>query len=784
MLLGFLQAQAYSLPAPAEPAAVSFSHSGGFYPEPVKLVLSSTPDSKIYYTVDGSTPGSHTTLYRGPILITNTAVIRAVAYTGKKRSDFQTHTFFIQEPESQLAVVSVAVTPRVLFDPDGGMFMAGSLASDSLWFRPGANFWSRKEVPVQVELFEPDGKCVYNRQTGFRLFGGMSRLSPQKSFALVARKQYGKARFDYALFGEDNPKDFKYLVLRNSGSDFGKSHFRDALMHELVKDWDLESQAYRPAHVYINGRYWGIYNIREKINRYFLEDHQDVNRDSLDLLEHKDLLRRGSRSHYTQLLRFIQKNDLSDPRNYAYVCSQMEVENFMDYQIAQIYCDNQDAGRNIKFWRPRTANGRWRWILYDTDWGFGLHDAQAYKNNSLAFHTAPNGPAWPNPPWSTFLLRKLLENPDFRRQFVTRFADHLNTSFHPDRVNTAVEAIYQALAPEMDRHLNRWRIPGNKWKDQVDIIRNFALERPEHVRMHLMEMFDTGAQVPVSLTASNGGAIWVNEHLNIEAAGLNGFYFERMPLKITAIPRNGFRFSHWEGLDNSGKQAPRTLVIYLQKQKPVHLKAVFVPFKHPLSEQVVINEISPNYKKASDWVELFNTTKEPVDVSGWILADAGHEFRLPPNSIIQPRDYMIICQDAGRFSEAFPKAYNVIGGLSFGLNRRAETLSLYTGQGASVDSAGYALTPSDTSFTWSLLLPGLDNADPSNWQRITGIGTPNAANPYYLQSTVRVSQVYWVRIGMLLGILVVGILAMPWPAGLRLRWWSAVRHILPVRFRK
>ena len=117
-----------------------------------------------------------------------------------------------------------------------------------------------------------------------------------------------------------------------------------------------------------------------------------------------------------KMLKYIKKNDLAQQEHYDYIKTQMDVNNFMTYQITQIYCDNQDGGGNIKFWRPQMPNGRWRWILYDTDWGFGLHDSKAYKNNSLAFHTEPDGPKWPNPPWSTFILRKLLENPEFAAQ--------------------------------------------------------------------------------------------------------------------------------------------------------------------------------------------------------------------------------------------------------------------------------------------------------------------------------------------------------------------------------
>ncbi|MEN0006322.1 MAG: CotH kinase family protein, partial [Bacteroidota bacterium] len=413
--------------------SIEFSLEGGFYEVPLSVELYA-PGAKIYYTLDGRLPSKYTNRYRGAITIEDTKVLRAIAYEGDQVSPVFSQTYFIDEPATDLAVVSISVSPRLLFDPAKGLFVQGNNAIDTLWKKPGANFWSRRELAANIELFESDGRCVYRNLSGFRLFGGMSRLFPQKSMAIVARKRYGKKRFDHPIFGEQGLKKFKFLVLRNSGSDFGKSHFRDAMMTALVDDWDMEKQDFRPAHVYINGNYWGLFHIREKVNRYFIAGHQEVDKDSLDLLEHQYVRKRGSKRHYLRLMDYLEQHDLSKPEHYAYVESQMDIDNFMNYQIAQIYFDNRDAGGNIKYWRPQTPNGRWRWILYDTDWGFGLHDPKAYRHNALAFHTKPNGPVWPNPPWSTFILRKLLENPTFRQTFVNRFADHLNVSFSEARV--------------------------------------------------------------------------------------------------------------------------------------------------------------------------------------------------------------------------------------------------------------------------------------------------------------------------------------------------------------
>ncbi len=733
---------------------MDFPLPGGFYPDAVKVTLSAEAGAKIYFTLDGNKPTAQTTRYRGPIVLKNSTVVRAVAISasGETSRTFG-QTYFIGEPAGTLPVISLAAPPGLLFDPEIGMFMVGNKAVTESLMQVGANFWTRKELVVNTEIFETDGSCVFNSPVGMRLFGGMSRVFPQKSLALVARERYGAKRFDHPIFGQDGPKHFKFLVLRNSGSDFGRSHFRDALMTGLLKDWDMDKQAYRPAHVYINGKYWGIYNMREKINRYFIADHHNVDKDSIDLIEHRYNLRRGSRAHYMRLLRFLESRDLSDPANYAWVQTQMDVDNFMQYQIAQIYFDNQDAGGNIKFWRPQTPDGRWRWILYDTDWGFGLHDPKAYRFNSLAFHTAADGPFWPNPPWSTFILRKLLENKDFREAFTTRFADHLNTTFHPDRVLAAIEEKYQALLPEMPRHLARWRLSRAKWESHVEIMRDFARERPAYMFKHLSEYFHTGPLGTLQASASPGGTLMLNGHIPVTAGSgdFTGSYFQGAPLEFKAVALPGYRFSHWEGAPvDAGNREFRTPM----PAAGLNLRAVFEPFQHPLANKIVINEISPYHNKAGDWIEIYNTTRETVDVGGWIIADARHESVLP-KAIIGPKDYLILCRDETHFRETHPQAYNVFGALTFGLHKRQDRIGLFSADGAMVDQVSYEVPPSDSAYTLSLLLPHLNNEDLHNWEQQWNEGTPAAANPFYVESRIEVMQKDWLEIGIAGGVLLI-----------------------------
>lgn len=733
---------------------VHFEPQGGFYDEIQSIQLSSPHATDIYYTLDGSLPNKRSHRYVNTIFIDESSVLRVRAYDEDKEGLPQGETYFINEPSSYLPTVSIGINKSILFSPSRGIFVQGNNAVDSLWHKPGANFWTRREYAVHIDMYEQDGEQVYNSLTGLRLFGGMSRLFPQKSLALVARKQYGAPRFKHNFFGKDVPKKQKFLILRNSGSDFGKTHFRDGLMTSLVNNWDLETQAFRAAQVYINGKYWGIYNIREKVNRFFIEDHaKGIDRDSIDILEHYAIRKRGHRYHYREMLDFLERYDLHIEDNYQHLQNYMEVENFMQYQIAQIYFDNRDAGGNIKYWRPQTEDGRWRWILYDTDWGFGLHSDEAYRNNSIAFHTKPNGPHWPNPPWSTFILRKLLKNDSFKKQFVNRFADHLNSSFKEEVVEQKIDSFFFVIQQDMPRHLERWRLEKEKWLHQVEVLRNFAEKRPTYVRSHLDKHFDTGENRSVSVTAGAGGKVLVNDYYAVSGK-YKGIYFQNYPISLRATPNYGYRFVGWTG-DLQGTE--RVHNIDLSNDEHYQFKAQFEAYTHPLSEQIVINEICAKGKHTGDWVEIHNRSEELVNLKDWVLTDARNEFTLPDVELL-PNDYLVICKDAKRFREQYPEAYNVVSGLSFGISKYEEVLCLYSQDGAAVDSVAYQITPLDTVFTLSLAFPDLDNANFDHWEIQTGFGTPNAANPQLISGSIRFQQSQWMQIGIAASVFILGLI--------------------------
>ncbi len=529
---------------PKEP---QFSHESGFYSSNLLVTITaSSPQHEIYYTLDGSVPTKNSLRYQSQVSITKTTVMRAREFgSDGSASAIVTRNYLINET-IQLPVVCLTTDPYNLWDPDSGIYVLGKNYDPS---PPhfGANFWQDWERPVHVEFFEPGGKLGFELNAGMKIFGAWTRDFAQKSLAIFARSQYGAGEIRYQIFPDKPIQRFESFVLRNSGNDWLSTMFRDGMMQSLLKATDLDLVAYRPAVVFLNGQYWGILNIREKISEHYLAANRQVDPQNLDLLENDAQVIHGDAIYYRAMLDFIATHDIRLSTTYDSVKKMMDVDNFMDYEIAQICFDNRDwPGNNVKYWRTRSPQGRWKWIVFDTDFGFGLWNAAAYRDNTLEFATEANGPDWPNPPWSTFLLRRLLENPQFKTDFINRFADHLNTTFNPQRVIQKIDSIKTLLQVEIQRHQLKWRDSARNWQQNVQNLRQFATYRAAFVKTHLMSKFNLKGTAPISLEVSppSAGTILLNS-LQIKQFPWKGDYFKDLPIQITAIPNPGFRFSSW-----------------------------------------------------------------------------------------------------------------------------------------------------------------------------------------------------------------------------------------------
>ncbi|HLO61279.1 MAG TPA: CotH kinase family protein [Bacteroidales bacterium] len=717
-------------------SAVTLSPSGGKFRTSAVITMSSAdPADSVYYTMDGTIPDKSDYLYKGQLTIATDRIIRArTIRTGKLPGPVKSSTY-VGSRTHDIPFVCLSTNPENLWNENYGIYAFGTAPrGDYPYFN--ANFWKDWERPVHMELYDVQGVKKVDQDAGMKIFGAWSRAADQKSLALYARKTYGKGSFEYKFF-EDKPIDkFESLILRNSGNDNMGLQFHDCFMTGLTRKMDVDRQAFQPAAVYINGQYWGLLNIREKVsNNYIAENHQ-VNADSVNLLQFGGDVLDGTNEGYQELINYLnQKTTLQNDADYEKARNSIDIDNFIQYELTQIYLNNRDwPGNNIKFWNTNSPGSKWRWILFDTDFGFGIWDVNDYKLNSLDFALEAYGPDWPNPPWATLILRRMVTNLNFRNNFINQFCDRLNLDFSSSRVNSDLDSLQNLYDHEIVYNFGRWWGNYDEWLGRISNRKTFGQYRPTYCRDFLRTRFSLGSglSITVNVSGSDEGVVKINT-ICPSVYPFTGIYFKNLPIQMTAVPRPGYRFVKWEGTINSTEPS----VTYNMAAAGT-FNAVF---EEDTEEEklIVINEI--NYTSspatdAKDWVEIYNNGASSVDLGEWILTDneidSGYVFTT--GTILTPGSYLVICRNLEDFKTFYPNVSNATGNLSFKLSGEGEIVRLFDNEFNLVDKVNYGVTapwPVDangTGKTIELLNPSLDNELAGSW--LSGLigGTPGTEN--------------------------------------------------------
>ncbi len=545
-----------------------FSHEGGEFNGQSVELSGASEGEEIRYTLDATKPNQTSSLYTSPIIISQDTVIRAKIFKDNYiPSRTETRTY-ITSNTHDLPIVTLVSEPDNFFDQQNGIYEYGPEQNyeNSLPFF-GANFWQDWERDVHFSFYEPTGELGVAIDAGVKIFGAWSRANDQRSMSIHARGRYGFGKLEYPIFPSLDYDKFESIVLRSSGNDWMRTNIKDVIATSLMEGRGLEFQEHRSAVVYLNGEYWGFYNIREKVNEHFLDDKINVDKSEINILTNNGEIVEGSNTEYNQLIDFISNNSLADSSNYDYVASHIDIDNFITYQIANIYLDNTDwPGNNIKFWNsPET---KWRWILYDTDFAFGRpwEGWQAYNNDTLSFALNPNGPDWPNPAWSTLLARKLMDNTTFKNKFINQFADEMNTRFKADAVVAHIDSVANSVSSEISRHYSHWSNWDNRspywqnqymnssygeWQNEVNIIKEFAENRITPLAGHFRSYFGINGMFDLNLSINNteAGSVQLNS-LTIDTASWQGEYFDFIPVSLRAVPNEGYEFVGWQGSIN------------------------------------------------------------------------------------------------------------------------------------------------------------------------------------------------------------------------------------------
>jgi len=333
--------------------------------------------------------------------------------------------------------------------------------------------------------------------------------------------------------------------VRNGGQHVWESKFQDGLLNDLVTGLNMDNVGYEGCLLYINGEFWGIYGMREKVDRHYVKNNHGIN--NIDLLN-KDGALEGSADHFYQSVSAILAMNPDDPNFYSFVNSKFDLENYMDYFIAETYYQNMDwLGiawnlNNVKLWRPQTEEGRWRYVLYDTDAGLGHFWTNPWEDYLFAAL---------NPMYETEhsdLFNKLILNHQFKCEFARRYADLINTVFTTENFNSKANELRDYLAAAIPLQSERWSESLNQtdWYNEVESIKNYNTTRIDFARIHVSDNLGLGGGFELTLDVypEGAGQVQINSVVP-DVYPWTGVYFNGCPVEITAIPNEGYDFVYW-----------------------------------------------------------------------------------------------------------------------------------------------------------------------------------------------------------------------------------------------
>ncbi len=453
----------------AEPEILT---EAGFYEGSVTITVRGEEGAELRYTTNGETPTKKSKVFPADgLTVKKTTVLRVRAFRdGAVSSSTAGGTFFVDDPP-KTAIVSLISDDKYLFNKKTGMLVKGSGAIP--------NYARGLEYPVHIEYFDASGARQISQTGTMTCSGHSARINSQKSIALYARKAWGADRFAFNPFPTRDYSDYKSLLLRSTNSDAYATRLRDIVASSLMEGQGILYQDHEIIQVYINGRYWGHYNLREKINKYFVAQYEGVTDeqavDSIDILARTgtdDFLQNGDNSDWLELCDFCKKKDLNDPENLAWVEERLDIDNMFTHAACEIILGNIDF-TNVRIYR--VPGGKWKYLLFDVEACWRNLDPTPIEYYIKPLNAKIQG--FRHEP-----LNALLKVPEMKARFLRRVSELLGTAFRWDNVSKKFDSVISQLEPILPRHIDRWKnMKLKNWKKNIHAIKYYARVRPKKI---------------------------------------------------------------------------------------------------------------------------------------------------------------------------------------------------------------------------------------------------------------------------------------------------------------
>lgn len=441
----------------------TFSKNAGVYENIEKVIVELEGEGTIYYTLDGSIPTTKSNVYKEPIILSKTTVIRAMSQeNGKANSSIVTSSYIVNEGHS-LDIMSISLPT-------------------SSFKKLNNNPNSRTLVELaHAEFFEKNS--TFSVDCGLKLFGGESRELDKKSYALKFSSKYGVSSLEYPIFDNRDIEKYDTLVLRSGSQDMMSAMLRDELATSVMVDYgSVDAQSFRPIVLYVNGDYWGIYYIREKIDDDFIENHYNVDGKRTNIVRIEGGVDEGNGKDYQSFMNYVKSHDLSVQENYEYIKNKIDIDNYIEFVIGQFYTNNYDV-RNTRFFNnPAISNNKLRMIYYDLDYSFFQYPA-----NYLTWLMDFEGSGYFKVDNS--LIRGLMKNEEFKERFVELFFYNIKYVWSEEQVLSRYREIYNSIKPEMKRNQERWGYSYEDWEKECQKVEKFILGREQDVLRQVKSFF-------------------------------------------------------------------------------------------------------------------------------------------------------------------------------------------------------------------------------------------------------------------------------------------------------
>ena len=534
-----------SRPGFADPPTLT---AGGFVPAGTETAISGA--GTLRYTTDGRVPTEDDPEFVSEIPITGDqpTVVRARAWVDglwPSRVTSVTYSTDASLPASGVTIISLTTEPDNLFDSETGIYEYGPPDYETWYPYFGANFWESWERDVHVEIFAPGGTSIVDQDAGIQIAGGWSRAFAQRNFEIIARSGYGPDRFDAPVFISDDADSYDKLYLRNGG-DWCSTQIVDSSVDSLLWDLDgnrndaIDAQADVPALVYINGEFWGLYQLKERLDPDWPANHRGADPEDEDFVKvgwtHQANweLEAGDWEAFDQLADVVASEDLSSEAGWAKFAALVDTDNLAASTVPESWISNTDYGtNNLRMWRTHSGGG-FRWMVYDFGhgWTDPTYDALGWISTTY---------------WDGLPFAPALRNTAFRERTANIYADFLNSTLAPENAAAMVTARADAVRGVMGMQRDRWcgGAAMTEWEASVAYAESFAQRRAAQLSAQVQAHLYVGAPTPLQLTAIPEAGGRFKLAVVMVDSGFSGNYWANNPVSVTAVPAEGWHFVGW-----------------------------------------------------------------------------------------------------------------------------------------------------------------------------------------------------------------------------------------------